>query len=285
MSSYVFYNQRSANGRGAARAKEVAKYLTEEPEYLPVSNHADYVEFFAKLKPEDEVVLSGGDGTLNRFINDCEGIALPEHLKYYPAGTGNDFRNDLGLPTDSEPFDVMPYMQHLPVITVKGTCHKFFNGIGYGLDGWTCEMADKQRQTNDKPINYTLIALKGLLYAYKPTNAVVTVDGKRMAFTKVWLAPTMKGRFFGGGMMITPSQDRNAPDHSVSVAVIHDVGRLKLLTVFPGIFEGKHVKHTECFKVFAGHEIKVEFDRPIALQIDGDVILDVKEYTVTAPKA
>ena len=52
--------------------------------------------------------------------------------------------------------------------------------------------------------------------------------------------------------------------------------------VFPTIFKGEHVGHTEMVEVHTGHEIKVEFDVPCALQIDGETILGVTEYSVSA---
>ena len=64
--------------------------------------------------------------------------------------------------------------------------------------------------------------------------------------------------------------------------MLYGSGKLKTLTVFPSIFKGEHVKHTEMVDVFSGHEISVEFDRPVALQIDGETILNVTEYTVSS---
>ena len=59
-------------------------------------------------------------------------------------------------------------------------------------------------------------------------------------------------------------------------------GKLKTLMVFPSIFKGEHVKHTEMCQVLTGREITVEFDQPTALQIDGETILGVTQYTACA---
>ena len=37
---------------------------------------------------------------------------------------------------------------------------------------------------------------------------MITVDGIKYTYKKVWLAPTINGRFYGGGMMPAPGQDR-----------------------------------------------------------------------------
>ena len=113
-------------------------------------------------------------------------------------------------------------------------------------------------------------------------NAKVTVDGKTYEFKKVYLAPSMNGRFYGGGMMIAPAQDRLNGEHSLSVVLYYGASKLKTLMVFPSIFKGEHIKHPEMCTVLTGKEIRVEFDRPTALQIDGETVLGVTGYTVNA---
>ena len=60
-------------------------------------------------------------------------------------------------------------------------------------------------------------------------------------------------------------------------------GRLPTLMVFPSIFKGEHVKKS-CVEVRKGKQITVKFDHPTALQIDGETILDVLEFTATSAK-
>ena len=167
---------------------------------------------------------------------------------------------------------------------MKGKEYKFINGIGYGIDGYCCEMGDLHRKKNTKPVNYTKIALKGLLYDYKPTNAIVTVDSVKHAYKKVWLASTMNGRYYGGGMMIAPYQNRLNSDRSLTVVVLHGKIKLKVLTAFATVFKGEHVRFKKIVDLYTAHEVKVEFDRPVALQIDGETILGVTEYTVKSNK-
>ena len=83
-------------------------------------------------------------------------------------------------------------------------------------------------------------------------------------------------------MMIAPEQDRLSSDGTLTLVVFHGTGKLKTLMIFPSIFKGAHVKHTEAFEMMTGKEIEVSFDRPVALQIDGETILDVTEYKVSA---
>lgn len=279
MNDHILYNPLAGGGSGRARAEKLAQSLPGGTAQLTdLTQLHDYGAFFASVPAGDRIFLTGGDGTLNRFLNDTADIPLPDELWYAPTGTGNDFWTDLGRKPGDAPVNIRRYLDDLPTVTVKGRTYRFLNGIGYGIDGYCCKVGDEQREKSDKPINYTAIAIKGLLFHYKPTNAVITVDGVRHEFKKVWLAPTMFGRHYGGGMMPTPDQDRSDPSRKLSVMVYYGVGKLKALMVFPSIFQGKHIEHKEMVSVLTGHDITVEFDRPTPLQVDGETILDVKSY-------
>ena len=208
----------------------------------------------------------------------------PDNLFYFAMGSGNDFRQDVA-PDEAGLIPLGKYIRDLPTVTVNGKTYRFLNGIGYGIDGYCCEVGDRLAKQSDKPINYAGIAIKGLLFHYKPTRATVTVDGRTVAFEKVWLAPTMNGRYYGGGMNIAPAQDRLNPNRTVSTVVLHGSGKLKTLMVFPSIFKGEHIRHTEMVSVMEGYEMTVKFDRPVALQIDGELVMNVTEYTVRSAKA
>ncbi len=280
MKTYILYNKKSNNSAGAQAAEQLrALWSDRQPEFIDATSLPDYAAFFAGLAPEDEVCVCGGDGTLNYLINHVDCDKLSNTVYYYPAGSGNDFWTDIGKKPGDAPEKINQYLQNLPTVTVNGKTSKFINGVGYGIDGYCCEEGDRLREISDKPINYTSIAIKGLLFHYKPTNAEVTVDGKPFTFPKTWLAPTMKGRFYGGGMMAAPHQDRLDPKREVTCMVMNGAGKLRTLADFPTIFKGEHVKK-KIAHVMKGKTVTVKFDRPVALQIDGETVRNVSEYTV-----
>ena len=283
--TYVLYNPLAGNGQAAQAAKLLDVILDGNLLYSDMTEISDYKAFFSRVLPEDKIILCGGDGTLNRFINETDGIHITNEILYFPCGSGNDFAHDLGHKSGDIPFPVNEYLQDLPCVYVNGRKRRFLNGIGFGIDGYCCQVGDEIRRTSNKPVNYTKIAIKGLLFHYKPTNAKVTVDGVTHFYKNVWIAPTMNGRFYGGGMMPAPEQDRKQEDGGLSVMVMHRAGRLRTLMIFPSIFKGTHVQNKELVHVRTGREITVCFDRPVALQIDGETILDVTEYKAVAKTA
>lgn len=280
MKTTILYNPRANNGGGAAAAEKLKTLWSgRELSFIDATALDDYAAFLGQLHPEEEVCICGGDGSLNYLINHVDCNRLPNCVWYFPAGSGNDFWNDLGKTANDPPVLINRYLIDLPTVTVNGKTSKFINGVGYGIDGYCCEEGDRLRAVSDKPINYTSIAVKGLLFHFKPVSAEVTVDGNTLRFDKAWLAPTMKGRFYGGGMMATPLQDRLDPKRQVTCMVMNGAGKLRTLVAFPSIFKGEHIKKS-LVHVMKGNTVTVKFDRPTALQIDGETVKNVSEYTV-----
>lgn len=282
MKYYVLHNPLAGCGNSTERTKHLTEWCQGETEFVDVTTIQSYADFLSSLNDDDAIILCGGDGTLNRFINDTDGIDFSNDVLYYAIGSGNDFLRDVNKPVDAEPFSVKEYILDLPVVEVKGKRYRFLNNVGFGIDGYCCETGDEMKRQGKTKINYTAIAIKGLLFKFKPTNATVIVDGKESSYKKVWIAPTMKGRYYGGGMMPAPKQDRFDPEGTLSLMAFHNCGKLKILMSFPGIFKGEHVKKTKNVTILTGKDITVTFDRPTALQIDGETIVGVTTYHAMA---
>lgn len=279
--NYLFYNPSARNGKATEDLQLIKKTLDgQDVEIYAVTDIDDYVSVIDKIQPEDIVYIVGGDGTLNRFINDSTNLRILGDIFFYSAGTGNDFKHDVDPDNSLYRIRLNDYIRNLPTVTVGGVTYKFVNGIGFGIDGYCCEEGDRQRAAGRQDINYSAIAVKGCLFRFKPYGADITVDGETIHYDKVWLAPTMFGKYYGGGMKVAPEQDRNNPQHTVTNVVIHGTGRLKTLIRFAKIFSGEHTKYTDMVDTRTGHEVRVVFDRPCALQIDGETVKNVTEYTV-----
>ena len=283
MKYLVLYNPLSKKGKGLSRAETIREFLKDEEVELQDITKVDLKQCFRETPDDVKIVFTGGDGTLNRVINVMDEAGIRREILYFPAGTGNDFMNDLGKTADAGPFPVNEFVEGLPTVKVKDITCKFINGIGYGLDGYCCEESDRLKALG-KEKSYAAIAAGGLLGKYKRTNATVTVDGVTKTYTKVYMVPTMFGRFFGGGIQIAPHQDRKNPEHTVTNVVVHGCARPHALLLFPGIIAGKGDKKPQYLEYTVCKDVKVVFDRPVALQIDGDTVLDVLEYEVHAAR-
>lgn len=287
---YVLYNPLANNKRGESDARTWANaYGAGEAVFQSVIG-LDYKAFFDGLTAEDEVTLCGGDGTLNYFVNEIYGYEFKMPLFYAKCGTGNDFYKDVEAYEKNGKIDLKPFIVNLPLVTVNGIKKRFINGIGYGVDGDTCLMGDKVREKDPgAAIDYSKIAIGLLLGTYKdidgkkqafdPKNAAVVADGKEYKFTNVWLASAMHGRYYGGGMMAAPAQNRLENGGSCTVMTYSSRGRLITLLRFPAFSGGKH-EGKKYLKPVTGKHVTVTFDKPCALQIDGDTVKNVTTYSV-----
>lgn len=277
----VLYNKLSGVASEAVKTLETLIKEKGEVDIRDITAIGQYEDFFKELPDDSKLVICGGDGTLNRFVNEAGAFIGEREIYYFPAGTGNDFARDVELDFSKGPAEISKYLKSLPTVTVKGKTCKFINGVGYGIDGYCCQVGDEMKAKSDKPVNYTSIAIKGLLFHFKSKIAQITVDGKEYSFKNVWIAPTMIGRFYGGGMNAAPAQDRLSGDKTVSLVVMHGRSRIGTLIIFPSIFKGEHIKHEKKVSVITGHNITVKFNEPSPLQIDGETVLDVSEYSVS----
>lgn len=280
--NYLMFNRLADGGKGADNAKNALESLKEKYSDIKLISIVDVedVEFLKRLKEGDNAIILGGDGTLNNLINKIDDFSLIKGSLYlYPSGTGNDFLNDIKDRENSGELliDLKPYFENLPIVEVNGKTYKFLNGIGYGIDGDCCLVAENMKKEGKKDINYSNITINLLLKKYKPKYATVKVDGgEEKEFKKVYLASSMNGRYYGGGMMIAPTQIRG--NNKLTLVVVHGKGKLRTLLMFPKIFKGTHVKDKKHVEVIEGKNIFVSFKTPCTLQIDGEVVENVTSY-------
>lgn len=280
---YILYNFLANNKNGQIASEEV-KGILYEKEFVAkdIRSEGNLSQYIEKLNQGDAIVIVGGDGTLNIAINYLYGKTSWDNVYYYPAGSGNDFAQDV---KDCEKvfkyfIPLKTFVKNLPTVTVNGISRKFINGIGFGIDGYCCQEGDGLRAKTDDVINYTAIAIKGVLGKFKPCAGKIIVDGGSKKFKKIWLAPTMIGKYYGGGMKVAPNQNRLNEERKVSLVVWHGTGKLRTLIMFPKIFDDTHLKYRRNLQVFEGHKITVIFKKPQSLQIDGETVRNVKSYSV-----
>ena len=71
---YVLFNPLAGNGTGEQKAKRISEFVPGiAPEFLDITK-TDYKDLFTKATAEDIIVICGGDGTINRFANDTDGL-------------------------------------------------------------------------------------------------------------------------------------------------------------------------------------------------------------------
>lgn len=277
---YVLYNPLSSHCPSEDTLKSEMEKIDSSKELtlVDMTKIEDGDKFLKELKEGDDLVISGGDGTLNHVVNSADFDSFDKPVYLYKAGNGNDFLRDINN-LEENFIEISKYLKNLPIVTINGKTTKYINGVGFGVDGMVCVESDKMKANGVKNINYTTLAIKLLLFKFKKVAAKVIVDGKEYRFKNVFIGSAMNGRYYGGGMKEAPDQDRLSD--KVSVVVWHDFNRLTGLMNFPKIFTGEHVKNTKKITVLTGKEITMSFSLPTDLQIDGESLHGIFTYKVS----
>ena len=149
---YVFFNPIAGNG---AKVETLKGIISDRLVFYDITQVENYSEIVYSMEEDDYIIICGGDGTLNRFINATGVTFIKNDVLYFPCGSGNDFAFDLGYKTGDAPFSIKEYMKNLPFVTVNGKNYRFVNAVGYGIDGYCCEEGERLRKQGREKINYT----------------------------------------------------------------------------------------------------------------------------------
>ena len=276
----VLYNPFSHKNRGLSDARRIEKWFDGASfSYIDLTEKGFSPAAFIESCPEDhKIVLAGGDGTLNHLVNQLAEEELSRDLWFFPAGTGNDFAKDVGKKTGCRPFLLNSFISSLPKASINGDTVRFVNGVGFGLDGYACSEHERLKKLG-KDSSYKLIAVKGLLFSFKPVSGTSTVDGEARTYKKLWMAPVMLGTYFGGGFPITPQQHRLNEERTLISVEVHDVGRLHAMLLFVPAMLGKGRWFKKHITYRKGHHFRAEFSVPSDLQCDGEVYNGVMNFT------
>ena len=275
--TYILYNPLANGGNGLVGIDRVqAAYAAQSPELLDITT-LDARAFLTGLSADDQVILCGGDGTINRLVNALDGLCPEVPIYVWRFGTGNDFLRDVTEQSQEQSVLLNDYIRNLPATEVQGRRIRFINNCCCGVDGLVCELAEKRKLIHRKSrVNYTALAVRSVLFDYRTTSARVTVDGETREYKKVWMASVMNGRYVGGGMKLAPEQDRRSGE--LCCIVWHGCGRLKTLLNLTKVFDGSHAS-CPMFEMRYGREVEIELDDPTAMQLDGEVVSGVTRYT------
>ena len=260
-----------------ARNVEYEAYFTEYP------GHAtELARQISLLSIPCTLVVVGGDGTLNEVIN---GLAEKDFshitLGYIPTGSGNDFARGLGLATDLEAgraaiLSPSKYaMADIGLTRTKENKRYFLVSSGIGYDASIC--AGVSRSSLKKALNkaglgklsYVLIALK-LLAGYRPCPVSIRLDKKEVhRFSGFFFTAVMNMKYEGGGVKFCPQAQYD--DGRFHICLVEKMPKLKILTLFPTAFFGKHTGF-KGIHMLDCRRIDIISKEPLPIHCDGEVL-------------
>ena len=236
----------------------------------------------------DGFIVVGGDGTCNEVINGIvKGLdEQPSKTKAFaviPAGTGNDIARAFDLPYND----------------IKASCDLFKNenstfrmvdvgkAIGFDFDhkpvtryfcgvlsaGFDAEVTQKTHQSSKflpKAAKYVGALLSNIIRLSKHHFSVSVLNQeketkfeKEGTFMAVGLGP-----YYGAGMKVCP--DAKVDDGLFHITFVKRVSRRTLLSVFPKVYNGKHITHP-AVELYTGFKLSFQGSEKTLWQVDGEI--------------
>ena len=255
-----------------ALGANVATWWTEWP------GHAETLAAQARREGFDRVVAVGGDGTLLEVVNGLwwEPRGLLPSVGVVPFGTGCDYVRsfDLGRTLRDQVMSALgeaTLRVSLGVVRLQGFDGQprqrvFVNVLGWGFDARVIVGFRQQRLRLPGKTGYFLSGLKqlGRVTQHRITGAL---DGAPLE-TDAMLVAIGLGRYFGGGLMITPGASPRAGHFQVILA--QKLSCLEVLGLLPRLYLGKHLNHPRLAAVYAG-QITINANPPADVEAEGEL--------------
>lgn len=212
-----------------------------------------------------DLVIMGGDGTINYTLNHFKHINIP--VAMISCGTGNDIATLLlGNTSTQQQFETALFGAIQKVDA--GMCnHKLFiNGVGIGFDGWVVKRLLAKNLLRGKAAYYSTVI--SLLLLYNETKVSINIDGEQNE-TNLFMLSAANGKTYGGGFKIAPLAEVN--DGLLEIIVVDKLPVLKRLKYLPVIENGKHLNKPLPFLTYkTGKKITVQSTQKLKAHLDGE---------------
>jgi diacylglycerol kinase (ATP) len=182
-----------------------------------------------------DLIIMGGDGTINFTINHFKEISIP--IGIIRCGTGNDFSDLLlGKQPLEKQFETALFVP--PKQVDAGSCNGklFLNGVGIGFDGWIVKRLLAKGIFTGKAAYYSTVI--SLLLFYRESPITLTLDGKTQS-KDLFMLSAANAQTYGGGFKVAPLA--NVQDGLLESILVQKVSLLKRLRYLPVIEKGKHL--------------------------------------------
>jgi diacylglycerol kinase (ATP) len=258
----LFVNPLAGKGRALHWQARVQEFLaTRGIAYVLIG-----LEYPVDLEGFTDLIILGGDGTINRVLNHFPDIRLP--VGVIPGGSGNDLAMQLNGSLDIADCletAVFGRTQWLDAGICNGRI--FMNCLGVGFDGEVANDINRVPWLRGALKYYITVIRK--IFRYRSIVMTAIWDGGRYQARSLTIMAA-NSQYTGGGFRVAPGADM--ADGKLDMVVIGEISLLQRLFYLPRIRKGKHIglPFVKAAR-FASMEIKTS--RPLQAHMDGEFML------------
>jgi diacylglycerol kinase (ATP) len=216
----------------------------------------------------------GGDGTAHEIVNGIFSGGPPAHrvaLGFLPFGTGNSFLRDFTKDGASASIAALLHARKRPVDLLRlthatGEIYSF-NLVSVGFAADVAAIANRYF----KPIGhlgYLVGVFVRLAQSRRRAFTLRTDDDASWDDRRCLFLSFNNSKYTGGTMLVAPDADTS--DGLIEFVRWGPVGRLNMLRLLPGLYDGSHIKHPLASRKSV-RRIEFNIGEPVDVTIDGEV--------------
>src|SRR5438874_1564689 len=220
------------------------------------------------------LVAGGGDGTVHEVVNGIAGRTGVD-LAVLPRGTGRDFVRTYAIPhrlddalrtaRDGRVREVDLGLARFRSWQGDAAEAYFANIASAGMSGAIAKRANETSKALGGRASY-LWATVAVFAGWRTAEISVEANGE-VRRSPMHLVVVANGRYFGGGMMITPEADPD--DGAFEVLVIGNLTKRDLLLTLPKTYFGRHLPHPKA-ELLRAAKVEIEAEGPLPIELDGE---------------
>lgn len=216
----------------------------------------------------DLIISCGGDGTVHEIVNGIMKSKSKTKLAIMPAGTVNDFADQLNLPKTATNFANLILKQQYKTIDVGMINDDYFINV---LSGGAFTNIPHDVKIDTKTIlgKYAYYFQAAMEIPEQLDNSYkikYTIDNE-IYHINTFLFLVNNTAKAGGFKYLSPKA--KCDDGLLDIIIFEKTNPADLIQIFTSVFNGQHIKHSKVH-YFQGKNIIIESDKDIILDVDGE---------------
>jgi len=280
----VIVNPNAGKGRGQKHWDKISNSMREHgilfnAKFTGQKGHATLLVKDAVEHGCRNVIVAGGDGTLNEAVNGIltQNICRTDEIiiGMIPVGTGNDWGKMFGIPSDYE--EAVKIISRGRIMAhdagrivfrdgPRSETRYFINIAGLGFDAIVVRKTNLQKERGKGGRLIYFYNLLSCLLSYKGTRAVIIADDNNIS-DRIFTVSVGNGIYSGGGMRQTPGA---VPDDGLlNITIIRHMSISKIILSLKKLYDGTILEHPR-ITGYACRKIFIDSEQVMFAEADGE---------------
>ncbi len=275
---FFIINPHSGNRNKSRVINKISSELKHHffsPEFIQTETLKELTIAIDEIKKEKEniVVAVGGDGTINRIVNEIFDSGILFGI--IPRGSGNGLARELGIPqTISGAIRVLNQYNSRKIDVVQFNDIYSVNVSGVGFDAIIAQKFANLKHRGFK--NYLRITAQEIKNI-KPETYKMLIDGKELN-PEVYLISFANSRQWGNNAYIAPKA--KIDDGFIDVVILHPTPFIPAAFMVAGLFT-KTIDNSQYIDTIKAQNIIIKKKGEIFAHIDGEPCSFEDEINIT----